>query len=109
MPITVRLPTALRQYADNSDTIELDGPTAGDGLARLGERFPNLAPHLFNDDGSLRNFVNVFLDEDNIRDLDSGDTPVKDGDELTIKAWCESDSAIRIGFGSCWGAILPAN
>lgn len=84
MPVKVLIPTALRQYAGDQDTVELEGQSAGDVLDRLGETYPELSQHLFDADGNLRNFVNVFLNDDNIRDRDGRDTPLADGDELMI-------------------------
>ena len=84
MPVKVIIPTALRQYADDNDTVEFDGDTVGKVLEQLGRTFPALRPHLFNDDGELRNFVNVFLNDENIRDRDNQATPLQPGDELTI-------------------------
>lgn len=84
MSVKVLIPTALRQYADGQDTVELSGDKVAAVLDQLGGKFPDLKPHLFNDDGELRNFVNVFLNDENIRDLSGQDTAVKPGDELTI-------------------------
>ena len=84
MAVKVVLPTALRQFADNNDTIELDGDQVGEVLSQLVELFPKLKPHLLGDDGNLRSFVNLFVNDQNIRDLQQQDTTVKDGDELAI-------------------------
>ncbi|QNN24395.1 molybdopterin-synthase adenylyltransferase MoeB [Planctomycetales bacterium ZRK34] len=84
MPVTVNIPTALRSYADGLDTLELEGSTVSQVLGELAEKHPKLKPHLFGDDGSLRSFVNVFVNEDNIRDKQAGDTAVSSGDEVSI-------------------------
>lgn len=84
MSITVMIPTALRSYAEGKDTIELEGEKVSEVLSQLGDEFPKLKPHLFNDDGSLRNFVNVFVGDNNIRDQQGMDTPVADGTEVAI-------------------------
>ena len=84
MPIKVMIPTALRQYAGGENTITLEGTTVGQVLDRLNERFPELKRHLFSDDGQLRNFVNVFVNDANIRDREAQETPIADGDELSI-------------------------
>ena len=84
MPVKIMIPTALRQYAGDSDTVELDGGNVGDVLDQLGRSFPELSQHLFDADGNLRNFVNVFINDDNIRDRDGRDTALADGDELMI-------------------------
>lgn len=84
MAIKVMIPTALRQFADGRDTIELAGTNVGQILEQLSQTFPDLKRHLFSDDGALRNFVNVYINDENIRDRNDRDTPLKDGDELTI-------------------------
>ena len=84
MLIKVRIPTALRQFAEDKDTIELEGEKVGQVLVQLGERFPELRRHLFDDAGQVRNFVNVYVKDENIRDLQQQDTPLKPGDDITI-------------------------
>ena len=84
MPVTVMIPTALSQYADGRDEIELEGTSVGEVLAKLGESFPQLRAHLFTDNGELRNFVNVFLNEENVRDLGQQDSAVSDGDQISL-------------------------
>ena len=84
MSVKVMIPTALRQFADGKDTCEFAGDNVGQILKQLGDGFPELKRHLFADDGELRNFVNVFINEENIRDQQNQDTAVKDGDELEI-------------------------
>jgi MoaD family protein len=84
MSVSVLLPTALRRYADDKGSLELEGSTVGALMEQLGSTYPDLKPHLFDDDGALRNFVNVFVNDDNIRDVSGTDTPVKDGDEVML-------------------------
>ena len=84
MPVNVMIPTALRQYADGADAAELQGENVGQVLERLTERYPGLRPHLFGDGGELRSFVNVFVNDENIRDREKAATGVSDGDEVAI-------------------------
>ena len=84
MPIKVMIPTALRSFAGGQNTITLEGATVGEVLGQLNEQCPELKRHLYADDGSLRNFVNVFVNDANIRDRENQDTPIADGDELSI-------------------------
>lgn len=84
MPVRVLIPTALKQYADDTETIEFDGQKVSDILEQLTSNYPNLKAHLLDDNGALRNFVNVFVNEDNIRDQQNMDTAVADGDEVVI-------------------------
>jgi molybdopterin converting factor small subunit len=80
----VLIPTPLRQYADKKDTVELSGATVGEVLTSLTTQFGDLRKHLFNDEGKLRSFVNVYLNDEDIRYLDKDKTAVKDGDTLSI-------------------------
>ena len=80
----VLIPTPLRQYADKKDTVELSGSTVGEVLTALTTQYPDLRKQLFNDEGKLRSFVNVYLNDEDIRYLDKDTTPVKDGDTLSI-------------------------
>ncbi|MBS1877041.1 MAG: molybdopterin-synthase adenylyltransferase MoeB [Acidobacteria bacterium] len=80
----VLIPTPLRQYVNNLDAIEVAGGAVGDVLASLTTQFPDLRRHLYNDEGKLRSFVNVYLGDEDIRYLNKGATPVKDGDTISI-------------------------
>lgn len=84
MTVKVIIPSALKQFADGNDTIELEGERVGPVLDALTKGFPQLKTHLIGDDGQLRNFVNVFVNDENIRDLQQQQTPVNDGDEVLI-------------------------
>lgn len=84
MPVQVKIPTALRKFADNTNSLELEGASVGEVLHSLTSRFPELKKHLFTGEGQLRNFVNVFVNDGNIRDLQAADTPLKPGDEVSI-------------------------
>ena len=80
----VHIPTPLRQYAEKKDVIEVAGRTVGEGLGALTSRYPDLRRHLYTDEGKLRAFVNVYLNDDDIRYLKQESTPVQDGDTLSI-------------------------
>lgn len=84
MPVKVMIPTALRQFANGNDTIDLEGVDVGQIMGRLADTFPQLKRHMFDDDGELRNFVNVYINDENIRDRQQQGTPLQPGDELTI-------------------------
>ncbi len=84
MPITVSIPTPLRSFTAGQDTIELDGDTVGQVLDELLTTHAGLKRHLLQDDGRLRSFVNLYLNETDIRQLSSTATPVRPGDVLTI-------------------------
>jgi adenylyltransferase/sulfurtransferase len=82
--IKVLIPTPLRPYTGGENAVELEGKSVGDLLRQLTARFPDLEHHLFSHDGKLRNFVNVYVNNEDIRFLEKGDTPVCDGDEVSI-------------------------
>jgi molybdopterin converting factor small subunit len=80
----VLIPTPLRQFADKHDSVDLAGATVAEVLASLTQKFPDLRKQLFNDEGKLRSFVNVYLNDEDIRYLSKEQTRVKDGDTLSI-------------------------
>ena len=84
MSVTVSIPTPLRGFTAGQDSIELAGDTVGQVLDGLMATHPGLKRHLLQDDGRLRNFVNLYLNETDIRHLESTATPVRPGDVLTI-------------------------
>ena len=80
----VLIPTPLRQFAGKQDSVELAGSTVGEVLAALTATFPDLKKQIFNDEGKLRSFVNVYLNDEDIRYLKKNDTPVAPADTLSI-------------------------
>lgn len=81
----IHIPTPLRQYADRQDSVEIGARTVGDALAQLTQRHPDLRKHLYTDEGKLRSFVNVYLNDDDVRYLSQKEaTLVNDGDTLSI-------------------------
>jgi adenylyltransferase/sulfurtransferase len=84
MPNTIHIPTPLRPFTDKKESVEVSGGTVGELLADLTHRYEGLRRHLYTDDGRLRNFVNVYLNDEDIRYLQREQTPVKPGDSLSI-------------------------
>jgi len=84
MPIPIYIPTPLRPYAGGQDQVAVDAGTVDEALACLTAAHPGLKKHLYTDDGRLRSFVNVYVNDDDIRYLAGGTTPIKAGDVLTI-------------------------
>ena len=83
--MTILIPTPLRGFTGQKSTVEVDAPTVKDALAKLTEEHPALKQHLFGSEGKLRSFVNVYLNDDDIRDLPEKDaSPVGASDELSI-------------------------
>jgi MoaD family protein len=83
MSVKVQIPTPMRQHTDGKNVVEAAGATVQAVLDDLGARHPGLTGRLF-DNGQLRRFVNVYLNDEDIRYLNNLATPVKDGDELAI-------------------------
>jgi MoaD family protein len=83
MAIRIQIPTPMRQHADGQSTVEVNASTVQGVLAELGAKFPALSQRIF-DNGQVRRFVNLYLNDEDIRYLDNLATPVKDGDELAI-------------------------
>ena len=83
MSVKVHIPTPLRQHTQGKDIVETKGSTVKDAFDDLGRQFPGITTRLF-DNGQIRRFVNVYLNDEDIRYLSNLDTPVKDGDEVSI-------------------------
>jgi MoaD family protein len=84
MAVTVKLPTQLRDAAGGATAASVDGSTVGEALEALYAEHGELRSRLADDGGALRRFVNVYLGGEDIRFLDGLDTPLSDGDEVTI-------------------------
>ncbi len=80
----IAIPTALRQFAGGQATYQVSAQTVGQALSQLTAEYPDLGQHLFNAEGKLRSFVNIYFDEEDIRYLDGLETELQDGSELTI-------------------------
>ena len=83
MTVEVRIPTILRTYTDGAKAVPGSGSTLAELFSDLDSRHPGLADRLV-DDGALRRFVNVYLNDEDVRFLGGIDTPVADGDDVTI-------------------------
>jgi molybdopterin synthase sulfur carrier subunit len=84
MPAKVRIPTPLRKLTNNVEVVEVDGGTIGAIITELQSRYPGIKERLLDDDGAVRRFVNVYVNEEDIRFLQNQETPVKSGDEISI-------------------------
>lgn len=80
---TIKIPTPLRAYTGNESKVSANGATVAEALASLIEQHPDLEQHLF-DEGKLRSFVNIFLDDEDIRFLDGVDTEIDADESLRI-------------------------
>src|SRR6201987_4245585 len=84
MAVKVMIPTPLRVYAGKRDSAEFTAATVGEALGHLTTQFGDLRKHLFTEDGKLRSFVNVYVNDEDIRYLAKENTPTKDGDTISI-------------------------
>jgi sulfur-carrier protein len=85
VPVTVRLPGSLRQWADNQRTVEVETVTSvGDAIQALCRSYPAVGERVLGDDGQPRRFVNVYVNGDDIRLLQGTSTPVSEGDEVVL-------------------------
>ncbi|HET9265301.1 MAG TPA: molybdopterin-synthase adenylyltransferase MoeB [Vicinamibacterales bacterium] len=84
MPVRILIPTPLRPYTDHQSSVEVEGRTVSEVLRQLAERHTELGPHLFRDDGRLRSFVNLYVNDEDIRHLAGEGTAVSDSDTVSI-------------------------
>ncbi len=80
----VLIPTALRQFTNQKDSVEVSGVTVGDALSQLTAQYPNIKKNLFNDQGKLRSFVNVYVNDEDIRYMDKDETRLEGGETISI-------------------------
>jgi adenylyltransferase/sulfurtransferase len=81
---TLRIPTPLRVYTGGKSEVTVSGAKISSALDDLTAQFPAIKPHLFNEKGELRPFVNLFVGESNIKDLQGVETPIKEGDKIML-------------------------
>src|SRR5688572_31435201 len=91
MPV-LRIPTPLRSYTSGQSEVNVSGIKISEALTDLTTQYPTIKPHIFNDGGELRPFVNLFVGEHNIKDLQGVETPIKDGDRRSEEHTSELQS-----------------
>ena len=84
MPIPVRIPTPLRKLTGNQEIVDAEGATIGEILNSLESSYPGLKERICDEENNIRRFVNVFINDEDIRFLQESQTPVKSGDEVSI-------------------------
>ena len=84
MSVTVKLPTILRKHAGGEAKVDADGATVRDVLADLEGKYPGITKNVLAEDGRLHRFINVYLNDEDVRYLGSLETPVNDGDTVSI-------------------------
>ena len=97
MAVTILIPTPLRPYVGGRDALELEGGSVGELLEQLAGEHAGLKRHLFADDGRLRSFVNVYVNDRDIRQLAQRETPVKAGDTVSIIPSIAGGTAVHVG------------
>ena len=80
----VRIPTPLRKLTNNEEVVEVNAATIGDAISELQTRYPGIKERLVDESGTVRRFVNVYVNEEDIRFLQNQQTKLKDGDEISI-------------------------
>ena len=84
MPVKVIIPTPLRQYAGEQDAVEVSAKTVGEALASITSQYGDLRKHLYTEEGKLRSFVNVYINDEDIRYLKKEQTPLNENDVISI-------------------------
>ena len=84
MSVKVRIPTPLRKLTNDQELVEVGGGTVGSAIRELQEKFPGIQERLVDEAGNVRRFVNVYVNEEDIRFLQNSETPLKAGDEVSI-------------------------
>ena len=84
MAVQIRIPTPLRSLTNDAEVVEVEASTIGGAIEALQTRFPGIKERLVDEAGEVRRFVNVYINEEDIRFLQNQDSPLKDGDEVSI-------------------------
>ena len=84
MAVKVRIPTPLRKLTNEQELVEVQAKTINDAISELQGRYPGIRERLVDESGAVRRFVNVYVNEEDIRFLQNQQTPLKDGDEVSI-------------------------
>ena len=99
MPVKVMIPTPLRPHAGGKAAAEFQAKTVAEALAHLTAQYADLKRHLFTEEGTLRSFVNVYVNGEDIRYLAQGNTPTQDGDTINIIPSIAGGSVSRTATG----------
>lgn len=84
MAITIEIPTAFRRFTEGSPKVDTSAATVAEALNDLTSKFPALSRHVRDDQGQIRQFLNVYLNEEDIRFLNGESSPLKDGDRVLL-------------------------
>jgi len=97
MAVSILVPAALRAYTERQAEIEVAGSTVGEVVAALAAKYPDIRKHIYKDDNNLRDFINVFIGDTNIKELEGLKSPIKDGDSIML---------VPAIAGGCGGGLL---
>src|SRR5207245_6255766 len=106
MATRILIPTPLRPYTDKRDAVDAEGQTVGELLADLTRKHAGLKPHLYTDEGRLRSFVNVYVNDEDIRYLQKEQTPVAAGDTISIIPSVAGGVGDEKGYGPLFTAAV---
>jgi molybdopterin synthase sulfur carrier subunit len=95
MAVKVVIPTPLRQYTGKQEFVEIPAQTVGEALSSLTAQYSDLRKHLFNNEGKLRSFVNIYVNDEDIRFLQREQTPVAEKDVISIVPSIAGGTALR--------------
>jgi MoaD family protein len=84
MAVSILVPAALRAYTERQAEIEVNGGTVGEAIADLAAKYSDIRKHIYKDENSLRDFINVYIGDTNIKEIEGLKTPVKDGDSVML-------------------------
>ena len=84
MSVEVRIPTVFRKFTDGRSLVEVAGGTIGDVIGQLNEQFPGLQDQILTDEGTLHRFVNVYVNDEDVRYLEKLDTKASEGDVVSL-------------------------
>ncbi len=82
--VTVRIPTPLQKFTDNAAQVQVNAGNIKEMVAALGTSFPGIQERICDDSGKLRRFINVYVNDEDVRFLQGDETPLKEGDEVSI-------------------------
>jgi MoaD family protein len=91
----VVIPTPLRQYAEKKESLEIKAKTVGEALQTLTRQYGDLRKHLYNEEGKLRSFVNIYVGDEDIRFLQKEQTPLQENDVVSIVPSIAGGTALR--------------
>jgi len=96
MPVKVIIPTPLRQYAEKRESLEVEAKTVAEALAAIISRYTDLRRHLYNEEGKLRSFVNIYVGDEDVRFMQREQTPLKEDDVISIVPSIAGGAALTV-------------